>query len=65
MTESQKGKPANITDSLSNRSLIVTTILVSVRFSFFFFFQINVDKHGSGHYNLNSAEKNVVYFAVI
>ncbi|XP_034526796.1 glutamate receptor ionotropic, kainate 2 isoform X3 [Ailuropoda melanoleuca] len=27
MTESQKGKPANITDSLSNRSLIVTTIL--------------------------------------
>ncbi|NXA45381.1 GRIK2 protein, partial [Nothocercus julius] len=29
MTENQKGKPANITDSLSNRSLIVTTILVS------------------------------------
>ncbi|RMC13176.1 hypothetical protein DUI87_10709 [Hirundo rustica rustica] len=28
MTENQKGKPANITDSLSNRSLIVTTILV-------------------------------------
>ncbi|XP_038251601.1 glutamate receptor ionotropic, kainate 2 isoform X2 [Dermochelys coriacea] len=27
MTENQKGKPANITDSLSNRSLIVTTIL--------------------------------------
>nr|XP_045010944.1 glutamate receptor ionotropic, kainate 2 isoform X3 [Jaculus jaculus] len=27
MTESHKGKPANITDSLSNRSLIVTTIL--------------------------------------
>ncbi|XP_073749813.1 glutamate receptor ionotropic, kainate 2 isoform X3 [Callorhinus ursinus] len=27
MTESQKGKPTNITDSLSNRSLIVTTIL--------------------------------------
>ncbi|XP_061063614.1 glutamate receptor ionotropic, kainate 2 isoform X5 [Eubalaena glacialis] len=27
MTESQKGKPANITDSLSNRSLIITTIL--------------------------------------
>ncbi|KAM4695383.1 glutamate receptor ionotropic, kainate 2 isoform 2-T2 [Discoglossus pictus] len=27
MTESQKGKPANITGSLSNRSLIVTTIL--------------------------------------
>lgn len=33
MTESQKGKPANITDSLSNRSLIVTTILVSICFS--------------------------------
>lgn len=29
MTENQKGKPANITDSLSNRSLTVTTILVS------------------------------------
>ncbi|OXB61304.1 hypothetical protein ASZ78_014341, partial [Callipepla squamata] len=29
MTENQKGRPANITDSLSNRSLIVTTILVS------------------------------------
>ncbi|XP_051470071.1 glutamate receptor ionotropic, kainate 2 isoform X2 [Apus apus] len=27
MTENHKGKPANITDSLSNRSLIVTTIL--------------------------------------
>ncbi|XP_077159510.1 glutamate receptor ionotropic, kainate 2 isoform X6 [Paroedura picta] len=27
MTENQKGKPANITDSLSNRSLTVTTIL--------------------------------------
>ncbi|XP_071662801.1 glutamate receptor ionotropic, kainate 2 isoform X4 [Patagioenas fasciata] len=27
MTENQKGKPANVTDSLSNRSLIVTTIL--------------------------------------
>ncbi|KAM4771411.1 glutamate receptor ionotropic, kainate 2 [Rhinophrynus dorsalis] len=27
MTDNQKGKPANITDSLSNRSLIVTTIL--------------------------------------
>ncbi|XP_068087327.1 glutamate receptor ionotropic, kainate 2 isoform X2 [Hyperolius riggenbachi] len=27
MTDSQKEKPANITDSLSNRSLIVTTIL--------------------------------------
>ncbi|XP_073531864.1 glutamate receptor ionotropic, kainate 2 isoform X1 [Phyllobates terribilis] len=27
MTENQKEKPANITDSLSNRSLIVTTIL--------------------------------------
>ncbi|KAJ1151843.1 hypothetical protein NDU88_004622 [Pleurodeles waltl] len=27
MTENQKGKPANITDSLSNRSLVVTSIL--------------------------------------
>ncbi|MEE6475930.1 hypothetical protein FKM82_010902, partial [Ascaphus truei] len=27
MTDNQKGKPANVTDSLSNRSLIVTTIL--------------------------------------
>ncbi len=29
MTENQKGKAANVSDSLSNRSLVVTTILVN------------------------------------
>lgn len=29
MTENQKGKAANVTDSLSNRSLVVSTILVN------------------------------------
>lgn len=34
MTENQKGKTTNVSDSLSNRSLVVSTILVWVWFLF-------------------------------
>lgn len=34
MTENQKGKMANITDSLTNRTLYVSTILVNIALCF-------------------------------